>query len=74
MLHFYFGVGWVAVIIDDFNSFILSSGGIHHVEEEPEKNLPDLPKKDVEVASTADDRDSRIQAARERFLARKGKK
>lgn len=47
---------------------------MHHVEEEPVKNLPDLPKKDVEVPSTADDRESRIQAARERFLARKGKK
>ncbi|KAK7368456.1 hypothetical protein VNO80_10482 [Phaseolus coccineus] len=67
---------WVIPIINKLNTLNVYklSGGIHHVEEEPEKNLPDLPKKDVEVASTADDRESRIQAARERFLARKGKK
>ncbi|XP_027340108.1 probable pre-mRNA-splicing factor ATP-dependent RNA helicase DEAH4 isoform X2 [Abrus precatorius] len=50
------------------------SGGVHNVEEESEKNLPHLPKKDVEVAGTTDDRESRIQAARERFLARKAQK
>lgn len=55
-------------------SFVCRSGGIDHVEEESEKNLPDLPKKNVEVAVVADDRESRIQAARERFLARKAKK
>ncbi|RDX92691.1 putative pre-mRNA-splicing factor ATP-dependent RNA helicase DEAH4, partial [Mucuna pruriens] len=63
---------WVTPIINKLKTldvYKLSSGGIHHVEEEPEKNLPDLSKKDVEVASTADDRESRIQAARERFLA-----
>ncbi|KOM31393.1 hypothetical protein LR48_Vigan01g094800 [Vigna angularis] len=68
---------WVIPIINKLKTldvYKLSSGGIHHVEEEPVKNLPDLPKKDVEVPSTADDRESRIQAARERFLARKGKK
>lgn len=72
LFHFFSGGG--AMIIDGSNSFLWSSGGVHHVEEEPEKKLPDFPKKDVEVASTADDRESRIQAARERFLARKGKK
>ncbi|XP_022638947.1 probable pre-mRNA-splicing factor ATP-dependent RNA helicase DEAH4 isoform X3 [Vigna radiata var. radiata] len=68
---------WVIPIINKLKTldvYKLSSGGMHHVEEEPVKNLPDLPKKDVEVPSTADDRESRIQAARERFLARKGKK
>ncbi|XP_047163618.1 probable pre-mRNA-splicing factor ATP-dependent RNA helicase DEAH4 isoform X2 [Vigna umbellata] len=67
---------WVIPIINKLKTLDVYklSGGIHHVEEEPVKNLPDLPKKDVEVPSTADDRESRIQAARERFLARKGKK
>ncbi|KAH1250653.1 putative pre-mRNA-splicing factor ATP-dependent RNA helicase DEAH4 [Glycine max] len=67
---------WVIPIINKLKSLDVYklSGGVHHVEEEPEKKLPDFPKKDVEVASTADDRESRIQAARERFLARKGKK
>jgi ATP-dependent RNA helicase DHX8/PRP22 len=44
-----------------------------HVEEESARNIPDLPKKNVEVAAV-DDSVSRIQAARERFLARKGNK
>ncbi|QCD83387.1 ATP-dependent RNA helicase DHX8/PRP22 [Vigna unguiculata] len=67
---------WVIPIINKLKTLDVYklSGGIHHVEEEPVKNLPDLPKMDVEVPSTADDRESRIQAARERFLARKGKK
>ncbi|KAL2343445.1 hypothetical protein Fmac_004730 [Flemingia macrophylla] len=67
---------WVVPIIKKLNTLNVYklSGGIHHVEEEPEKNLPDLPKKDVEVASTFDDSESRIQAARERFLARKANK
>nr|KYP52958.1 ATP-dependent RNA helicase dhx8 [Cajanus cajan] len=67
---------WVIPIINKLKTLDVYklSGGIHHVEEEPEKNLPDLPKKDVEVASIADDSESRIQAARERFLARKAKK
>ncbi|TKY59874.1 ATP-dependent RNA helicase dhx8 [Spatholobus suberectus] len=67
---------WVIPIINKLKTLDVYklSGGIHHVEEESEKNLPELPKKDVEVAGTADDRESRIQAARERFLARKAKK
>lgn len=43
-----------------------------HVEEE--SGIPDLPKKNVEVSAAADDNESRIQAARERFLARKANK
>ncbi|KAK9939313.1 hypothetical protein M0R45_016012 [Rubus argutus] len=45
------------------------SGGIGHIEEHAEGDLSDLPKKDV--TAVPDDRESRIQAARERFLARK---
>ncbi|KAJ1401977.1 P-loop containing nucleoside triphosphate hydrolase [Sesbania bispinosa] len=67
---------WVIPVINKLKTLDVYklSGGINPVEEIPERNLPDLPKKDVEVAGAADDRESRIQAARERFLARKGKK
>lgn len=53
---------------------LLCSGGIGRIEEQPEGNLSDLPKKEDVVAPVLDDRESRVQAARERFLARKGKK
>ncbi|XP_004504465.1 probable pre-mRNA-splicing factor ATP-dependent RNA helicase DEAH4 [Cicer arietinum] len=68
---------WVIPIINKLNTlnvYKLSGGGMDHVEEEPEKSIPDLPKQNVEVAVAADDSQSRIQAARERFLARKGNK
>jgi ATP-dependent RNA helicase DHX8/PRP22 len=52
---------------------VCSGGGMDHVEEESARNIPDFPKKNVEVAAV-DDSVSRIQAARERFLARKGNK
>ncbi|CAL0329725.1 unnamed protein product [Lupinus luteus] len=67
---------WVVPIINKLKTLDVYklSGGVEHIEEETERNLPDLPKKDVEVAASGDDRESRIQAARERFLARKGKK
>ncbi|KAK7246966.1 hypothetical protein RIF29_41839 [Crotalaria pallida] len=66
---------WVVPVINKLKTLDVYklSGGVEHVEKETERNLPDLPKKDVEVAA-AGDRESRIQAARERFLARKGKK
>jgi len=68
-----FGVkGGDGVVINaDSNSFVCSGGGMDHVEEESERNIPNFPKKNVEVAVAADDSQSRIQAARERFLARK---
>lgn len=61
--------GWINA---DSNSFVCSGGGMDHVEEE--SGIPDLPKKNVEVSAAADDNESRIQAARERFLARKANK
>ena len=42
-------------------------------EEQTEGEKLSLLKKDVDAARPPDDRDSRIQAARERFLARKTK-
>lgn len=48
-----------------------SSGGSNHSEEKIEGDNSNLPKQDVDVTGPSDDRDSRIQAARDRFLARK---
>jgi hypothetical protein len=51
-----------------------SSGGTGHIGEGPKEKLSDLPKKEINVDGVPDDHESRILAARERFLARKGKK
>ncbi|KAF7813624.1 putative pre-mRNA-splicing factor ATP-dependent RNA helicase DEAH4 [Senna tora] len=65
---------WVVPILNKLKTLDVRklSGGLGHIEEETEGKLPDLPKNDV--AAVPDDPGSRIQAARERFLARKGKK
>ncbi|GJR20298.1 probable pre-mRNA-splicing factor ATP-dependent RNA helicase DEAH4 isoform X2 [Tanacetum coccineum] len=65
---------WVTPILqklEKLNVKILSGGS-----NQPEKTTDnsDVPKKDVKAAAPADDAQSRIQAARERFLARKGNK
>ncbi|XP_061360764.1 probable pre-mRNA-splicing factor ATP-dependent RNA helicase DEAH4 [Gastrolobium bilobum] len=67
---------WVIPIMNKLKTLDVYklSGGVDQVEEKTERNFPDLPKNDVEVAGAADDRESRIQAARERFLARKANK
>ncbi|PWA36213.1 RNA helicase family protein [Artemisia annua] len=65
---------WVTPILqklEKLNVKILS-GGSNQPEEITENS--DVPKKDVKTAAPADDAKSRIQAARERFLARKGNK
>ncbi|KAM2334167.1 hypothetical protein ACFXTH_011751 [Malus domestica] len=69
-------VAWVRPILDKVNNLNIKklSGGIGRIEEQPEGNLSDLPKKEDVVAPVLDDHESRVQAARERFLARKGKK
>ena len=51
-----------------------NSGGTGHIGEETKEKLSDLPKKEINVDGVPDDHESRIQAARERFRARKGKK
>ncbi|GKV43459.1 hypothetical protein SLEP1_g50749 [Rubroshorea leprosula] len=64
---------WVVPILkklENINVNKLSSGS--SAVDRTEKNSSDLPKKDI--AAVPDDRDSKIQAARERFLARKAKK
>ncbi|XP_054787039.1 probable pre-mRNA-splicing factor ATP-dependent RNA helicase DEAH4 isoform X1 [Prosopis cineraria] len=67
---------WVMPIINKLGTLDVHklSGGLGHIDEEPEEKAPDLPKKGANVAAIPDDRKSQIQAARERFLARKGKK
>lgn len=45
-----------------------------HVEEITEGNTPDLLKKEAVIVTAPEEQESKIQAARERFLARKGKK
>lgn len=61
--------------IDELEPFLLvSSGGIDRIQEGTEGEVSDMPKKEVVVAGVPDDSENRIQAARERFLARKAKK
>ncbi|GLT38403.1 hypothetical protein SLA2020_126590 [Shorea laevis] len=64
---------WVVPILKKLENINVNklSGGLSAVDR-TEKNSSDLPKKDV--ATVSEDRDSKIQAARERFLARKAKK
>uniref|UniRef100_A0A5B6Z4G9 RNA helicase n=2 Tax=Davidia involucrata TaxID=16924 RepID=A0A5B6Z4G9_DAVIN len=64
---------WVAPILKKLEKLNIKklSGGSSHSEERIEGENLNLPKKDVDVAGPTDDRDSRVQAARERFLARK---
>ncbi|GKB52416.1 probable pre-mRNA-splicing factor ATP-dependent RNA helicase DEAH4 isoform X2, partial [Tanacetum coccineum] len=65
---------WVTPILkklEKLNVKILS-GGSNEPEEKTTTDNSNVPKKDVKTATPADDSQSRIQAARERFLARKG--
>lgn len=50
------------------------SGGVGPPEDDTQGKPEDGPKKEANDAEPPADRDSKIQAARERFLARKGKK
>lgn len=51
-----------------------NSGGSSHSEEKIEGDNPNLQKQEVVAVGPPDDRDSKIQAARDRFLARKANK
>ncbi|KAK6930847.1 DEAD/DEAH box helicase domain [Dillenia turbinata] len=67
---------WVMPILtrlEKLNVNKLSSGSVPS-EERTEGKSVDVPNEDVKVAGVPDDRESRIQAARDRFLARKAKK
>lgn len=60
--------------LESINISKLSGGSGVELEEQTEGDAKSLPEKIVEVAKPPDDRESRIQAARDRFLARKTKK
>lgn len=60
--------------LESINISKLSGGSGVELEEQTEGDTKSLPEKIVEVAKPPDDRESRIQAARDRFLARKTKK
>ncbi|GKA82487.1 probable pre-mRNA-splicing factor ATP-dependent RNA helicase DEAH4 isoform X1 [Tanacetum coccineum] len=67
---------WVTPILqklEKLNVKILS-GGSNEPEEKTTTDNSNVPKKDVKTATPSDDTQSRIQAACERFLARKGNK
>ncbi|XP_057486988.1 probable pre-mRNA-splicing factor ATP-dependent RNA helicase DEAH4 isoform X1 [Actinidia eriantha] len=66
---------WVLPILKKLENLNINrlSGGMVQSEEQTEGEKTTLLKKDVDAARPPDDRDSRIQAARERFLARKTK-
>lgn len=53
---------------------LLSSGGYSQIEEGNDGKIAFLQKEDVSPAKVLPADESRIQAARERFLARKAKK
>ncbi|KAF8018471.1 hypothetical protein BT93_H3375 [Corymbia citriodora subsp. variegata] len=67
---------WVAPILRKLEKVNVNklSGGYRQIEEGNDGKLAYLPKEDVSPAKALPDNESRIQAARERFLARKAKK
>lgn len=69
-------MSWAIPILKKLEKINISklSGGSGKPEEQIEGGKPSLPEKVVKVAKPPDDSESRIQAARDRFLARKTKK
>ncbi|KAJ4960743.1 hypothetical protein NE237_020653 [Protea cynaroides] len=68
---------WVTHILKKLEKLDIDklSGGIKPSNERSNREEPlDLQKKDSDAVKAPDDSDSRIRAARDRFLARKGKK
>ncbi|KAJ7950546.1 putative ATP-dependent RNA helicase [Quillaja saponaria] len=67
---------WVMPIMNKVKTLDINklSGGIDHIQKNSEEHVPDISKKEVAVTGLPGDRESRIQAARERFLARKATK
>ncbi|XP_031267993.1 probable pre-mRNA-splicing factor ATP-dependent RNA helicase DEAH4 [Pistacia vera] len=67
---------WVTPILKKLEKLDINklSGGVSHIGEGTEETLAEAPKKEVDVAGLSNDRESKIQAARERFLARKANK
>ncbi|KAL4638691.1 hypothetical protein ACB092_03G164200 [Castanea dentata] len=69
-------IHWVIPILNKVKKINVNklSGGTDLTVEGTEGKLSDLPKKEFNIAGVPDDHESRIQAARDRFLARKAKK
>ncbi|KAI7748719.1 hypothetical protein M8C21_022259 [Ambrosia artemisiifolia] len=68
---------WVTPILqklEKLNVNKLSSGGSNQPMEENTQETSNIPKKEVSNVGPTDDSSSRVQAARERFLARKANK
>ncbi|PIN24636.1 DEAH-box RNA helicase [Handroanthus impetiginosus] len=67
---------WVRPILAKLDKINIAklSGGISQSHEKVQKENINLPKDDANVADPVDDRESKILAARERFLARRGGK
>ncbi|KAJ4844882.1 hypothetical protein Tsubulata_016452 [Turnera subulata] len=69
-------MAWVVPILKKLENLDVNklSGGFHHSSNDTsDSKISELPKKEV-ASETPADRENKIQAARERFLARKGKK
>ncbi|KAK3228876.1 hypothetical protein Dsin_000757 [Dipteronia sinensis] len=69
-------MAWVTPILEKLEKIDtnkLSSGGSAHIEEVAEIKQTEILDKKVDGDAVPDDRESKIKAARERFLARKGK-
>ncbi|KAH7836184.1 hypothetical protein Vadar_033513 [Vaccinium darrowii] len=66
---------WVMPIFTKLEKLNINrlSGGTVRSEEQTKGETPSFPEKDVSVAKPPDDHQSRIQAARDRFLSRKSK-
>ncbi|KAK2975250.1 hypothetical protein RJ640_028002 [Escallonia rubra] len=69
-------MAWVTPILKKLQKLDIRklSGGSSQCEERTEGSRPILPQKEVNAAGTPEDHATRIQAARDRFLARKGNK
>ncbi|KAL2903601.1 putative pre-mRNA-splicing factor ATP-dependent RNA helicase DEAH4 [Bienertia sinuspersici] len=67
---------WISPVLKKLQNLDINklSGGFSDLEEETQGKVQDGVKKEAKDVESAADRDSKIQAARERFLARKGKK
>ncbi|XP_057529036.1 probable pre-mRNA-splicing factor ATP-dependent RNA helicase DEAH4 [Amaranthus tricolor] len=67
---------WISPVFKKLENLDINklSGGFSDSENDVQGEVQDEIKKEVKVVETSADRDSKIQAARERFLSRKGKK
>ncbi|KAL5732381.1 hypothetical protein ACOSP7_031728 [Xanthoceras sorbifolium] len=69
-------MAWVKPILKKLEKLDTNklSGGSSYIEEATEIKQTEIVEKEVDGDAVPDDRESKIKAARERFLARKGKK